>query len=185
MSITGGFGMSVDVQTGAVRRWVMGRDGVRRWADTGDPCDADQLAGAEAAGKISPHFAPCGRRSGTCGKDMQQCGRDGCGAELIATTPCAQCGMDDGQHKLQCSYGGGGGLSLPAVRATHPVPSRLLTPRDWQAEAIAFAADNLGTPEGRRALVEAKRYGALADEIERLQQAQFSACGGTGKREGG
>ena len=49
--------------------------------------------------------------------------------------------------------------------------SQLLTPRDWQAQAQREASELLGTPEGAAKLVEAKRYGALADEIERL-----SAC---------
>lgn len=46
----------------------------------------------------------------------------------------------------------------------------LLTPRDWQAEALVRAARLTGTPEGRLALVEARRYAALADEIEHLQR---------------
>ena len=45
---------------------------------------------------------------------------------------------------------------------------RLLTPRDWQSMALRNAADNLGTSEGAALLAEAKRYGALADEIERM-----------------
>lgn len=48
--------------------------------------------------------------------------------------------------------------------------SRLLTPRDWQAEATVRAAKLTGTPEGERALVEAKRYGMLADELDRLRE---------------
>lgn len=35
--ITGGFGTTIDLATGLSRRWVMGRDGVKRWADTGEP----------------------------------------------------------------------------------------------------------------------------------------------------
>lgn len=42
----------------------------------------------------------------------------------------------------------------------------LLTPRDWQAQAQREAADLLGTPEGAAKLVEAKRYGMLADALE-------------------
>lgn len=47
--------------------------------------------------------------------------------------------------------------------------NHLLTPRDWQAEATVRAAKLTGSPEGALALVEAKRYGMLADEIERLR----------------
>lgn len=48
----------------------------------------------------------------------------------------------------------------------------LLTPRDWQAQAQREAQELLGTPEGAAKLVEAKRYGVLADEIERLRAAK-------------
>ena len=37
--ITGGFGIMVDVKRGTMRRWVMGRDGVKRWLDNNEPCD--------------------------------------------------------------------------------------------------------------------------------------------------
>ncbi len=45
-----------------------------------------------------------------------------------------------------------------------------LTPRDWQQIALREASELLGTPEGAAKLVEANRYGALADEIERLRE---------------
>jgi thiamine biosynthesis protein ThiC len=44
-----------------------------------------------------------------------------------------------------------------------------LTPRDWQAIALRDAAEMCGTAEGAHRLVEARRYGALADEIDRLK----------------
>jgi hypothetical protein len=37
MAITGGFGVTMDLKRGTTRRWVMGRDGVKRWADDGEP----------------------------------------------------------------------------------------------------------------------------------------------------
>ena len=37
--ITGGFGMTMDLERGTVRQWAMGRDGVKRWADSGEPVD--------------------------------------------------------------------------------------------------------------------------------------------------
>lgn len=52
----------------------------------------------------------------------------------------------------------------------------LLAPRDWQAMALREAAELTGTPEGAARLAESKRYGALADEIERLR-AQLAKCG--------
>ena len=42
----------------------------------------------------------------------------------------------------------------------------ILTPRDWQAFAQYQAIGLLGTHEGAEKLVEAKRYGALADVLE-------------------
>ena len=42
MSITGGFGMTADLKSGTTRKWVMGRDGVKRWADNGAPCEPNR-----------------------------------------------------------------------------------------------------------------------------------------------
>ena len=39
MAITGGFGTTLDLERGTSRQWVIGRDGVKRWADNGEPCD--------------------------------------------------------------------------------------------------------------------------------------------------
>lgn len=39
MAITGGFGMTMDLESGVTRRWEMGRDGVKRWTDNGEPCE--------------------------------------------------------------------------------------------------------------------------------------------------
>lgn len=35
--ITGGFGMTMDLERGTMRHWVMGGDGVKRWADNNEP----------------------------------------------------------------------------------------------------------------------------------------------------
>jgi hypothetical protein len=35
--ITTGFGVTLCTQTGLSRRWVMGRDGIKKWADNGQP----------------------------------------------------------------------------------------------------------------------------------------------------
>lgn len=37
MAIVGGFGTTFDLDTGISRSWVMDRDGVKRWADSGAP----------------------------------------------------------------------------------------------------------------------------------------------------
>jgi hypothetical protein len=37
--ITGGFGMTMDLERGTARQWVMGRDGIKRWADTNEPVE--------------------------------------------------------------------------------------------------------------------------------------------------
>ena len=36
MGITGGFGITMDLERGTSRQWVIGRDGVKRWADNGE-----------------------------------------------------------------------------------------------------------------------------------------------------
>lgn len=58
--ITGGFGFTVDLGTGHMRRWVIGRDGVQRWADSGEPVKeqteaADSLAVTEWGGACRTH----------------------------------------------------------------------------------------------------------------------------------
>lgn len=47
MAITGGFGMTMDLERGTMRKWVIGRDGVKRWADTGDACEGCRRCGGE------------------------------------------------------------------------------------------------------------------------------------------
>lgn len=47
----------------------------------------------------------------------------------------------------------------------------IITPRDWQQIAQGEALTLSGMPEAHTKLVEAKRYGALANEIERLRAA--------------
>lgn len=44
MAITGGFGVEFDLSTGRHRQWVMGRDGVKRWADTNAPTEKEKIA---------------------------------------------------------------------------------------------------------------------------------------------
>lgn len=39
MAITGGFGTTYDLKRGTMRSWIMGRDGVKRWADSNAPCE--------------------------------------------------------------------------------------------------------------------------------------------------
>ena len=56
MTITGGFGMMMDLtRGGAMRRWVIGRDGVKRWLDDGSP--VDPACDRSACGDLSP--GPC------------------------------------------------------------------------------------------------------------------------------
>lgn len=39
MGITGGFGTTIDLERGTSRQWVIGCDGVKRWADTNEPVE--------------------------------------------------------------------------------------------------------------------------------------------------
>lgn len=59
-----------------------------------------------------------------------------------------------------------------AALASQPKPAHnpMLTPRDWQAQAQLEASELLGTPEGAAKLVEAKRYGLMADALEGQQK---------------
>lgn len=52
MTITGGFGITLDIKRGTMRGWVMGADGVRRWADNDAPCEP--RCDRSACGDFSP-----------------------------------------------------------------------------------------------------------------------------------
>jgi len=39
MGITGGFGTSIDLVTGRLRRWYMRADGIKLWVSNDQPCD--------------------------------------------------------------------------------------------------------------------------------------------------
>lgn len=59
MAITRGFGMTMDLSRGgAMRRWVMGHDGVKRWLDSGEPCEpqGNAEAGQPPDSVDSPDF---------------------------------------------------------------------------------------------------------------------------------
>lgn len=45
--ITGGFGTTFDLERGTSRQWYMKRDGVKRWADTGQPVRVIKPTGTE------------------------------------------------------------------------------------------------------------------------------------------
>ena len=47
MSTLRGFGFELDLVRGSMRQWVVGGDGVKRWADTGDACDGCRRCGGE------------------------------------------------------------------------------------------------------------------------------------------
>lgn len=55
------------------------------------------------------------------------------------------------------------------TRELLPIPSYLLTPNDWAADAIKRAAEYAGMPEGSIFLVEARRYLALGERIKCLE----------------
>jgi hypothetical protein len=57
MAITGGFGMTMDLVRGVTRQWVMGGDGIKRWADTNEPVEERPLC---TVGGILRPGAACG-----------------------------------------------------------------------------------------------------------------------------
>lgn len=52
MKITGGFGTTIDLERGTSRMWVVGGDGVKRWADNGDPVARPDYDEMERALKV-------------------------------------------------------------------------------------------------------------------------------------
>lgn len=79
MGITGGFGITLDIERGTSRQWVMGRDGVKRWADTGQPLTQELLnstmrAPGEATKTGAQALPVCPRcRERYCGDGVQLC----------------------------------------------------------------------------------------------------------------
>lgn len=79
MAITGGFGKTFDLERGTERAWVMERDGVKRWADTGAPITQDLLNSMmrnpgerqETKTVQLPVCPNCGERY--CGDGVQHC----------------------------------------------------------------------------------------------------------------
>lgn len=74
--ITGGFGMTVDLERGTMRQWAMGR-GVKRWTDNGDPVQeaddggypADQDEEMTVGIDCCPHMVPYGSDCDECDED--------------------------------------------------------------------------------------------------------------------
>lgn len=79
MAITGGFGTTLDIERGTSRKWVMGRDGVKRWADNGQPLTQELLnsimrepgGNPRASAPVLPACPQCGERY--CGDGAQLC----------------------------------------------------------------------------------------------------------------
>lgn len=43
MAIAGGFGFQYDKETGFSRKWVIGKDGIKRWDGNGQPVDGGDI----------------------------------------------------------------------------------------------------------------------------------------------
>lgn len=79
MAITGGFGTTLDLERGTSRQWVIGRDGVKRWADNDQPLTQELLnsimrepgEAKQAAAPVLPPCPQCGERY--CGDGVQLC----------------------------------------------------------------------------------------------------------------
>lgn len=68
--ITGGFGMEIDLKSGTTRRWALGRDGVKRWVDTGHPC--------ESAADFVERYSDGGPLCGDCRHSVRSYGGHTC-----------------------------------------------------------------------------------------------------------
>lgn len=55
MAITGGFGFMYDTEAGVSRKWVMDKEGVKRWADNGELIN--KFDAPEELRKMSEHMA--------------------------------------------------------------------------------------------------------------------------------
>lgn len=91
MAITGGFGMAMDLERGTARKWVIGRDGVKRWADTGDACEGCRRCG----GEMKPSKAIAQTYTGM---------PDFPGAEVVTLSPGGQGKLVDCLKCCQCGH---------------------------------------------------------------------------------
>lgn len=79
MGIKGGFGATLDFERGTSRQWVMGRDGVKRWADNGQPLTQELLNSmmlnpGERAQRIAQPLPACPQcHERYCGDGVQLC----------------------------------------------------------------------------------------------------------------
>lgn len=83
MGIVGGFGTTIDLERGISRQWVMGRNGVKRWADSGQPLTQELLNSlmrnpGEARATATPGLPEC-----------PKCGERYCGDGVQLCTECA------------------------------------------------------------------------------------------------
>lgn len=82
MAITGGFGTTMDLERGTMRQWAIGRDGVKRYTDNGQPITQELLnsimrSPGEGRAAIAPDLPKC-----------PQCGERYCGDGV---QPCTEC----------------------------------------------------------------------------------------------
>lgn len=90
MGITGGFGTTIDLESGTSRQWVMGRDGVKRWVDNGHAVEGCKRCGGEMRlGKAiaqtytgTPDFTGC---------EVVTMSPGGSGA-MVECMKCSECG---------------------------------------------------------------------------------------------
>ena len=59
-----GFGMTMDIERGTMRSWVVGADGVKRWADSNAPVEAERLVCPRC--HVDRFKAPCPDNSANC-----------------------------------------------------------------------------------------------------------------------
>ena len=83
-------GTTMDLEHGATRQWVIGRDGVKRWADTGDACEGCRRCG----GEMRPGKAIAETYTGTAdfsGKEIVTLSPGGPGV-IVDCLKCCRCG---------------------------------------------------------------------------------------------
>ena len=90
MGITVGFGTTFDLQRGTSRAWVVGIDGVKRWADNGDACEGCRRCG----GAMLPGAAMTSTYTGAPDFPGGECGTlsPGGPGRMVECMKCASCG---------------------------------------------------------------------------------------------
>jgi len=67
-----GFGMTLNIESGSTRHWVVGEDGLKRWADNGLVCGDDEAFANSLAERLYQAYGSARNWTRSEGKPMDR-----------------------------------------------------------------------------------------------------------------